>query len=68
MKDKFCRECGSKLEEHCINSYDPKTGKREKDQHCTNKNCEQGCEYVGHIWKFLYSGCKRCGYQPYDVY
>lgn len=68
---KFCGECGSKLAKHFLQSFDEKTGKQEIAKHCTNLNCEQGCDHVGHIWGGLFglgNTCKRCGYRIYDFY
>ena len=74
MKQYYCRECGSKLEEvktgYYINSkpsFNQKTGKVNTHLQCLNQKCEEGCRYItGHKIPFFSNTCKLCGYVEQD--
>ena len=76
MKDKitkkriYCRECGTKLENHFTKMFNEYTGKQEIDTHCPNLKCEKGCNFVGHVWNHFGTGntCKRCGLKVCDYF
>ena len=59
----YCNICGSGLAEHGTERYNEVTGEEIKSKHCTNLNCERGCSYKGHQFKYFFSQtCSRCGY------
>jgi hypothetical protein len=63
--EKYCKRCGSELVEHFSGMYNPHNGERIIGKHCPNLNCDEGCEYAGHIFPWYSHRCKRCGSVPY---
>lgn len=60
-QDKFCERCGSQLVEHQTNRFNTQTGKSIMSNHCPNKKCENGCEYIGYDWMWFLDRCRNCG-------
>lgn len=68
---KFCKKCGTKLEDVECKYYNEETGEKVHDLVCPNYTCECHCEFWGHIWKRKTwwntdVECKFCGFVPYD--
>ncbi len=68
MEEIYCRECGSQLVEHFTGKYDPFNGSKIKSKHCPNLQCENGCEFAGHIFPFFSNKCVRCGYENINCF
>lgn len=66
IKKKYCYNCGTLEVKNPTGKFSTKTGKPLFETHCPNLNCELGCDYAGHIYKFLSDTCKRCGHNADD--
>ncbi len=64
---KFCKHCGSKLQENSTGYFNQMTGDPEKKMMCINSKCFMGCHNTGgHIFKKHGDKCEKCG--QWDTY